>query len=102
MASIALSRLFIVALAAATGGSLASFAVCFAERRGRRERWGAGRSACRTCRSIIAWHDNVPVISWIVLGGHCRICSAPIDERYAALEAAGAIGAAVVALLATG
>jgi leader peptidase (prepilin peptidase)/N-methyltransferase len=44
------------------------------------------RSRCPKCLSPIAWYDNVPVASWIVLGGKCRSCRARISPRYALVE----------------
>ncbi|MBV8207559.1 MAG: prepilin peptidase [Acidobacteria bacterium] len=44
------------------------------------------RSACPECRNQIAWYDNVPVVSWLVLRGRCRHCQAPISPRYMAVE----------------
>ncbi|HSS08252.1 MAG TPA: prepilin peptidase [Acidimicrobiales bacterium] len=36
-------------------------------------------SACPSCGAPIANRDNVPVISWVLLRGHCRNCHAPIS-----------------------
>ena len=44
------------------------------------------RSACMSCGAEIAWHDNVPVLSWALLRGRCRGCSAEISWRYPAVE----------------
>ena len=44
------------------------------------------RSRCPKCRRLIAWYDNLPVLSWIALGGKCRSCKLPISPRYAAVE----------------
>lgn len=44
------------------------------------------RSACPGCGTPIAAYDNIPVLSWVVLGGKCRACKAPISPRYAAVE----------------
>lgn len=44
------------------------------------------RSACPNCNSPIAAYDNIPVISWLILRGHCRHCKARISPRYAAVE----------------
>jgi leader peptidase (prepilin peptidase)/N-methyltransferase len=46
------------------------------------------RSACTACDTPIAWHDNLPVISWCLLRGKCRACAAPFSPRYALIEAA--------------
>jgi leader peptidase (prepilin peptidase)/N-methyltransferase len=43
-------------------------------------------SACRSCRTQIAWRDNVPVVSYLLLRGRCRSCSAGIGARYLAVE----------------
>lgn len=44
------------------------------------------RSRCPHCKQGIAWYDNVPVLSWLVLRGHCRNCRGPISPRYIAVE----------------
>jgi leader peptidase (prepilin peptidase)/N-methyltransferase len=44
------------------------------------------RSRCPRCERRIAWYDNVPVISWLVLRGRCRGCSLPISPLYPAVE----------------
>jgi hypothetical protein len=44
-------------------------------------------SACPSCRTPISSLDNIPVVSWLVLGGHCRSCGAPISARYPLVEA---------------
>lgn len=43
-------------------------------------------SRCPTCRNDISWYDNIPVASWLILGGQCRNCKAPFSGRYAAVE----------------
>jgi leader peptidase (prepilin peptidase)/N-methyltransferase len=44
------------------------------------------RSACPSCETPIAERDNIPVVSWLVLRGHCRHCHAPISARYPLVE----------------
>ena len=46
----------------------------------------APRSACPGCAKLIAFYDNIPVLSWLILGGRCRGCRTPISPRYAAVE----------------
>ena len=43
-------------------------------------------SACMSCGHEIAWYDNVPLVSWLVLRGSCRACGAHIPARYPAVE----------------
>jgi len=43
-------------------------------------------SACPACRTPIAWYDNLPVVSWLLLRGRCRACRAPISPRYLLVE----------------
>jgi leader peptidase (prepilin peptidase)/N-methyltransferase len=58
-------------------------------------------SRCPSCRTSIAWHDNLPVVSYIVLGGRCRTCGTRIAARYPVVELATA-GAFVLQGLACG
>jgi leader peptidase (prepilin peptidase) / N-methyltransferase len=44
------------------------------------------RSACPHCKQLIAFYDNMPVISWLILRGRCRHCKAPISPRYLLIE----------------
>jgi len=46
-----------------------------------------GRSKCPKCHRQIAWYDNIPVLSWILLGGRCRHCQKAIDIQYPIVEA---------------
>src|SRR5438034_2311 len=43
-------------------------------------------SACPHCEKPIRFYDNIPVLSWIILRGRCRQCSARITPRYVAVE----------------
>jgi leader peptidase (prepilin peptidase) / N-methyltransferase len=43
-------------------------------------------SRCGSCGADIAWYDNVPMLSWLVLGGRCRRCHVPISIRYPLVE----------------
>ena len=44
------------------------------------------RSACPTCKQQIAFYDNIPVLSWLILGGRCRHCKSKISARYLLIE----------------
>jgi leader peptidase (prepilin peptidase)/N-methyltransferase len=48
-------------------------------------------SHCPSCNAPIAFYDNVPVLSWILLRGRCRRCRAPIALRYPAIELANGV-----------
>ncbi len=49
-------------------------------------------STCPRCNRPIAWRDNIPVVSWLLLKGRCRHCREPISAQYPIVEAAvGAI-----------
>ena len=51
-----------------------------------RSLWRPG-SACPGCGAAIAWHDNIPILSFLALRGRCRACSVPIPWRYPIVEA---------------
>lgn len=48
-------------------------------------------SRCPACRYQIAWHDNIPVISWLLLRGRCRNCQKPISPVYPLIESITAL-----------
>src|SRR5215475_15149866 len=48
-------------------------------------------SACMSCETPLAWYDNIPLVSYIVLRGRCRHCGEPIPWRYPAVEASTAL-----------
>jgi leader peptidase (prepilin peptidase)/N-methyltransferase len=54
------------------------------------------RSACPGCGALIAWYDNVPLLSFLLLRGRCRRCRMPIPWRYPVVEAATAAAFALV------
>jgi leader peptidase (prepilin peptidase)/N-methyltransferase len=56
-------------------------------------------SRCTSCGRSLAWYENVPIVSWLALGGRCRTCRAPISPTYPIVEAVTAVlfgGAALV------
>src|SRR5688572_26301452 len=54
-------------------------------------------STCPKCESPIKPYDNIPIFSWLILGGKCRNCKAPISARYPAVELLTGLVFAVVA-----
>lgn len=55
-------------------------------------------SRCPHCGRPIAWRDNLPVLSWLLLRGHGRCCGKPISIRYPLVEVAGGLLAAGLCL----
>jgi leader peptidase (prepilin peptidase) / N-methyltransferase len=91
------STFFIIALAAVGGLCIGSFANVVAYRLPAGASLVSPGSACPGCGTAIRPYDNVPVISWLALRGHCRDCDTEISARYPLTEAAtGALFAAVV------
>ena len=90
---------FLVAAWAAVGAIAGSFANVCIHRLPRGESVVHPPSRCPACGTHVAWHDNVPVLSWLLLRGRCRACRAPISPRYPLVEASGAVVFAGAALL---
>src|ERR1700683_1987218 len=53
------------------------------------------RSFCPQCDKMIAWYDNIPLVSYILLRARCRHCGARIPLRYPLVELATALAFAV-------
>jgi leader peptidase (prepilin peptidase)/N-methyltransferase len=49
------------------------------------------RSRCTSCGRMLTWFDNLPVVSWVLLGGRCRTCRKPVSWMYPAVEIATAL-----------
>ena len=45
------------------------------------------RSRCPHCGHVLRWHENIPLLGWLRLGGRCSACRAPISKRYPLVEA---------------
>jgi len=56
------------------------------------------RSRCPQCRTPIRWFDNIPVVSYVVLGGRCRACRARIGLQYPVVELLTAVAFVVQGL----
>jgi len=46
----------------------------------------SGRSNCPKCKKKIVWNDNIPIISYFLLGGKCRKCKKKISSQYSLVE----------------
>jgi leader peptidase (prepilin peptidase)/N-methyltransferase len=83
---------FLLAWFFAIGAAIGSFLnVCIA-------RWPLEQSVirppsrCPHCATPIRWHDNVPILGWLFIGGRCRNCRAPVSVVYPAVELLVALG----------
>jgi leader peptidase (prepilin peptidase)/N-methyltransferase len=79
------------ALSLAPGLALGSFLNVVAARVPLRRSIVSPGSACMSCGERIAWYDNVPLVSWLVLGGRCRHCRADIPSVYPVVELTTAV-----------
>lgn len=82
-----LLRTVVSVLVFVLGAMLGSFLNVCVYRLPRNESVVRPRSKCPKCGNAIAWYDNVPVVSWLVLGAKCRQCSEPISWQYPLVEA---------------
>lgn len=81
----------IALVALAPGLALGSFLNVVAARVPLRRSLVSPGSACMSCGEEIAWRDNIPVVSWLLLRGRCRNCAAAIPWRYPAVELLSAL-----------
>jgi leader peptidase (prepilin peptidase) / N-methyltransferase len=78
-------------LSLAPGLALGSFLNVVAARLPRRRSIVTPASACLECGTELAWRDNVPLISWVLLRGRCRHCGTRISALYPGVELATAL-----------
>src|ERR1051326_5048519 len=83
-----LSLMALAAVVFAPGLALGSFLNVVAARVPLRRSIVRPPSACMSCATEIAWYDNVPLVSFLVLRGRCRSCAASIPVRYPLVELA--------------
>lgn len=81
-----LSFLIISFLLFIIGAILGSFLNVYIYRSVRSESWVAGRSKCESCKNIIAWYDNIPLLSYLLLGRKCRHCKKRIPLIHPVIE----------------
>ncbi len=65
---------------------LGSFLNVVIQRQFLAEDWVKGRSRCDYCRHQIAWYDNIPLLSYLILGGKCRYCGKKICFTHPLME----------------
>src|ERR671918_1839370 len=78
----------LAALLFAPALALGSFLNVVAARLPERRSLVRPRSACPRCGKEIAWYDNIPLLSYVLLRGRCRSCGERIGLRYPAVELA--------------
>jgi leader peptidase (prepilin peptidase)/N-methyltransferase len=88
----------LILVAALAGAIVGSFLTVVAHRVPRGESIVAPRSQCPSCGVQIAAYDNVPVVSWALLGGRSRCCNERISGRYPLAESSLAVLFAAVAV----
>lgn len=88
----------LAAACALLGLAVGSFLNVVAWRVPRKESVSRPRSHCPSCATELANRDNIPVVSWVLLGGRCRTCRVRISPRYPLLELACAALFAATAL----
>jgi leader peptidase (prepilin peptidase)/N-methyltransferase len=89
----------LLALVAPLGLVIGSFLNVVAYRLPRGESIVKPRSRCTSCNTEVANRDNIPLLSWLVLRGRCRHCSAQISARYPVVELVTGAVFALVAIV---
>jgi len=68
------------------GAVIGSFLNVCIHRLPKRQSVAVPPSHCPACKKDILWYDNIPVLSYIILGGRCRFCKVRISPRYLLVE----------------
>ena len=77
----------VITFAGVLGAIVGSFLNVVTYRLPRHESLISPASHCPGCGTPVRPYDNIPILSWLLLRGHCRSCSAPISPRYPLIEA---------------
>jgi leader peptidase (prepilin peptidase) / N-methyltransferase len=85
-------------LAALLGLCVGSFLNVVIYRLPRGQSLASPPSRCPKCGKRLSWFDNIPVLSWLVLGGRCRQCGERISVQYPIVEIITAVAAVIVVL----
>ena len=87
-----------LAVAGLLGALVGSFVNVVVHRLPRGEALAVPGSHCPACSQPVSPRDNVPILSWLALRGHCRHCGVAISARYPLIELATAVTFVAVAL----
>lgn len=85
----------VVALFGLALGSFLSVVICRLPQ-GWKFFFASAFSRCPSCRAVIDWYDNVPVLSFLILRGRCRACGVRISAQYPLVELAMAMAAVLL------
>jgi leader peptidase (prepilin peptidase)/N-methyltransferase len=77
----------LVALAAVLGAAVGSFLNVCIYRLPRQLSVAWPPSSCPHCGRPLSWYENIPILAYLALRGHCRTCGEPIGARYPIVEA---------------
>ena len=89
-------EIVITVIMAVLGACLASFINAYALRSARGVSNIKGRSMCPACEKTLAWHELIPIVSWLILLGRCGGCRKPVSPRYLLSEIVCAGASALV------
>ena len=90
-------QLYIGAIAFLLGSVMGSAMNCLAYRMVHEQKWSGGRSACPHCGHVLKPYELIPVLSFLLQKGKCRVCGAKLARRYLVTEVL--LGAMFVSLL---
>ena len=96
MMNIPLEFIFFYLIMFIFGAVFGSFACCQAWRSHEKPKKLGSRSICMHCKTKLKWHDNIPILSWLLLRGKCRNCKKKIGN--AEILAELSLGLAFLAL----
>src|ERR1700722_1829653 len=68
------------------GAIIGSFLNVVILRFGTGKSFASGRSKCFSCSHTLFWHDLIPMMSFLLLGGKCRYCGSKISRQYVFVE----------------
>jgi leader peptidase (prepilin peptidase)/N-methyltransferase len=88
----------VLVLAAALGLCVGSFLNVVIYRLPRGQSLSRPPSRCPKCENRLAWFENIPILSWLMLRGRCRRCGERISIQYPIVEVVTAVAAVVVVL----
>lgn len=88
---------FVYVIAGVFGALIGSFLNVVIHRVPREQSIVFPNSRCPSCGAVIAFYDNIPILSYAILRGKCRGCKEPISTRYPAVELLTALAFVAVA-----